>query len=645
MKTFLCTLFVFFAILSTDPTWAGTATLFWNASPEGDLGGYRIYHGASSGSYTAVFDVGNVTQYTINNLTDGETYYFAVTAYDTSGNESGFSNVVSKIIGTTTSSNTSSSASGGGCGRIEDISGGSGPTAGQLMLNLAMLALILTLPRRMWQWVKAGKESIMKFSYETAFSRTSLTMNSIFIFLLFLIALIMTPGPSLAANYYIAMNGNDSNPGTEASPWRNPWLIANKTLSPGDTVYIKAGAYSIISQSWTNYNCPTIHPRQSGTSANRITIRNYPGDSVTLSTTSGVGSNVIGICEDNPVDYITIDGFEVTGAAVMAFSSGSKLDGTTIQNMVIHDINNTACDNTSGIRLENVGPGSLIKNNKIYNVNNSCGDANATGMTIYFSSGVTIENNEVYNTRSGIHPKGYNDNITIRYNYLHDINIYAFGMSFAGGDVLDNIDIYNNVVALTSGSGFKMDSGGDAGPNNNFDFYNNTIYNYSSICLQGPEYQGSRNFKAYNNICVRTGSATNDVQTFDSANCSGPSAVISVMNYNLYYRTTGLSFRYGLGGCNQTYTSLSSWQSSGHGLDQNSISSDPLFVGPLTSAAGFKLQALSPVRNSGRVGGVSGGTAVNIGAYATGTEIIGLINQPIPPDTTPPTSPTGLTVN
>jgi hypothetical protein len=61
------------------------------------LAGYKVYYGTSSGFYTTVIDAGNVTAYTINNIASG-TYYFAITAYDTSGNESDFSDEVVKIV-------------------------------------------------------------------------------------------------------------------------------------------------------------------------------------------------------------------------------------------------------------------------------------------------------------------------------------------------------------------------------------------------------------------------------------------------------------------------------------------------------------------------------------------------------------------
>lgn len=72
-----------------------TFTLAWDPNSEPDLAGYKLYYGTSSGSYQQSINVGNLTQYSLSNLQDGVTYYFAVTAYDTEGNESGYSNEVS----------------------------------------------------------------------------------------------------------------------------------------------------------------------------------------------------------------------------------------------------------------------------------------------------------------------------------------------------------------------------------------------------------------------------------------------------------------------------------------------------------------------------------------------------------------------
>jgi hypothetical protein len=77
---------------------AAQVTLAWNANTEPDLAGYKLYYGLSSGSYQLSVDVGNVTSYTLSSLLEGRIYYFVVTAYNLSLNESGFSNEVSKAI-------------------------------------------------------------------------------------------------------------------------------------------------------------------------------------------------------------------------------------------------------------------------------------------------------------------------------------------------------------------------------------------------------------------------------------------------------------------------------------------------------------------------------------------------------------------
>ena len=99
---FLLCLIILFSV--TD-LFGGTVQLSWyppatnaDGSPINDLAGYRIYYGTTSRDYSNYIDVGNVTTYQISNLTDGRTYYFAATSYDTSENESIYSNEINRFI-------------------------------------------------------------------------------------------------------------------------------------------------------------------------------------------------------------------------------------------------------------------------------------------------------------------------------------------------------------------------------------------------------------------------------------------------------------------------------------------------------------------------------------------------------------------
>jgi len=79
-----------------------TVKLKWNAATD-DTGvaNYNIYYGevsihSANGQYTSVVNVGNVTTYTLSNLTNNRTYFFSISALDAVGNESEYySNEVS----------------------------------------------------------------------------------------------------------------------------------------------------------------------------------------------------------------------------------------------------------------------------------------------------------------------------------------------------------------------------------------------------------------------------------------------------------------------------------------------------------------------------------------------------------------------
>ena len=107
---FACSLFLL--ILFSPPSiYSADVTIAWDANTESDLAGYYVYYktGSSGPPYNGTgaaegnspiqvseseLDTPEDPEYTIHGLSDTESTYIVLTAYDTDGNESGYSNQV-----------------------------------------------------------------------------------------------------------------------------------------------------------------------------------------------------------------------------------------------------------------------------------------------------------------------------------------------------------------------------------------------------------------------------------------------------------------------------------------------------------------------------------------------------------------------
>lgn len=80
---------------------AGAVRVSWDATPNANVVGYRLYYGTAPGAYEqpkgAGIPVGNANSHLVEDLTRGQTFYFAVTAIDGAGGESAFSE---EVVGT-----------------------------------------------------------------------------------------------------------------------------------------------------------------------------------------------------------------------------------------------------------------------------------------------------------------------------------------------------------------------------------------------------------------------------------------------------------------------------------------------------------------------------------------------------------------
>jgi predicted phage tail protein len=73
--------------------------LSWGASSSSSVQGYNVYRaGVSGGPYAAVVSANSATTFVDGSVLSGQTYYYVVTAVDTSGMESAYSNQVQAVI-------------------------------------------------------------------------------------------------------------------------------------------------------------------------------------------------------------------------------------------------------------------------------------------------------------------------------------------------------------------------------------------------------------------------------------------------------------------------------------------------------------------------------------------------------------------
>ena len=76
---------------------APNVTLAWNSSGGSSVAGYFLYCGPTAGVYTNRINIGNNTTASVSGLNEGQTYHFAVSAYNAAGAEGTLSADISYI--------------------------------------------------------------------------------------------------------------------------------------------------------------------------------------------------------------------------------------------------------------------------------------------------------------------------------------------------------------------------------------------------------------------------------------------------------------------------------------------------------------------------------------------------------------------
>jgi hypothetical protein len=140
---------------------AGDLTVAWDRVDSPDATGYKLYYGPAPGFYESVIDVGDITVFTVTDLTPGQ-YYFAVTSYDVYGKESEFSEEVSTTIELITSDGVAPNANA------------KGATMYSAQIN------IITMDTAVISWKTGGADHVqIEYGTTTAYGRTTLLLTTI----------------------------------------------------------------------------------------------------------------------------------------------------------------------------------------------------------------------------------------------------------------------------------------------------------------------------------------------------------------------------------------------------------------------------------------------------------------------------------
>jgi hypothetical protein len=156
---------------------------------------------------------------------------------------------------------------------------------------------------------------------------SSLNLTALFPAVALLLELAVSNG--IAATYWVAVDGSDTNPGTSNAPFATPQKAVTAALAPGDTIYLRGGTYSLNAK---------ISPGSSkvGAAGNPIKFWAYPGEQPVLDFANMPESSDKGL--DIRRNYWHVRGIEVKNAPDSGIFVGGT--GVIVEGCVIHD-----CDN------------------------------------------------------------------------------------------------------------------------------------------------------------------------------------------------------------------------------------------------------------------------------------------------------------
>ena len=269
-----------------------------------------------------------------------------------------------------------------------------------------------------------------------------------------------------SADYYVSTQGNDSNPGTSSQPFRTI-TRAYSQAAPGVTIVVMPGVYTDYTRNWG------LRLNANGTASNPIILRSQVRGGAVIDGQNGADRNKAIYLDGS---YNIIDGFQIRGGPNGGITIWGS-DNQILNNEIHHNGNSPSTSNygRDGIYSDKGTRNNVYRGNNIH-------DNGRTGTNYKLDHGLYLcGDNELVANNCSVRNSGS-------------------GIQVAGYSTVQNMRIYNNVVAHNGTQGIILWLDLDGLDIKNNILYGNTSYGIYSYDAHGRGVSIDRNLVFENGL-------------------------------------------------------------------------------------------------------------------------------------------------